>query len=353
MHTIELEPVATNSAQFAHLEGTFFQPDDSWLHLSPKDEYQEVRVICKNTKKVLCHVLRSAISLDLCATAVRSFRAAAIMVSTNRGSAAGTRHRNLTAHYERGVPAHSSIVGYIDSTHHNRPCRLTAFSRDHIEEYQSGIPFLSAINDCFKRCVRDAWTAQYNEAHQTDFVIGNTAFSTVTVNFNFRTALHKDVGDYEHGFGNLVVCQDGIIGGWLLFPRYKVAVELATGDFMAMDVHEWHCNSEIIKTHPEAYRMSFVCYLRNRMKHCNQINNRLRQLPKNTEEICKHIFERVGEELPQKIVTGVGPQGFQWYEYRGSRFTLTYKNKRYTLLDHNTNKKINNLLPSWDYVQTL
>ena len=36
-----------------------------------------------------------------------------------------------------------------------------------------------------------------------EYVIKDTVFTTVTVNKNFRTALHKDSGDLKNGFGNL------------------------------------------------------------------------------------------------------------------------------------------------------
>jgi hypothetical protein len=42
-----------------------------------------------------------------------------------------------------------------------------------------------------------------------DFYIANTVFSTITINRNFRTAIHKDKGDLPEGFGNLGVLQAG------------------------------------------------------------------------------------------------------------------------------------------------
>jgi hypothetical protein len=43
------------------------------------------------------------------------------------------------------------------------------------------------------------------EQSSQDFIIKDTAFSTVTVNKNFRTAGHYDNGDLKEGFGNLGV----------------------------------------------------------------------------------------------------------------------------------------------------
>ena len=63
---------------------------------------------------------------------------------------------------------------------------------------------------------------QYDRAHETDYVIGDTAFSTVTINNNWRTALHQDAGDLKEGFGNLVILQEGDYdGGYLGFPQFK------------------------------------------------------------------------------------------------------------------------------------
>lgn len=349
MKHITVTPVTTKT-DFQQYEGEFFNPDDSWIILDNRDE--SIKVFNENNK-LLCCIDRNRISEDLCNVATNSFLVAGKTVSTNRGIAAGKKERILTTNYERGVPSNSSIVGYIDNIRHNEPCRLTAFSRKYFQKYNDGIPFIQEIDNAFRENVPDAWKLQRDEAMITNFHIENTAFSTVTVNYNFRTALHKDTGDFEEGFGNLVVCQKDISGGWLLFPRYKVGIIPYNGDFIAMDVHEWHCNSDIIKENENAYRLSFVCYLRSRMRNCNTVNNRLLTLPKSTIEICRDIFKNFDEELPEKTVIGIGKQGKSWYEYKGQKCHLIYKNKRFILIDINKNIKINNLLPAWDYSITI
>ena len=79
-----------------------------------------------------------------------------------------------------------------------------------------------------------------------DFYIKGTVFTTITINKNFRTAIHTDKGDLKEGFGNLVVCEEGKYkGGYSGFPQFGIAFDVRQGDFLAMDVHEWHCNTEI------------------------------------------------------------------------------------------------------------
>ena len=124
--------------------------------------------------------------------------------------------------------------------------------------------------------------------------IPDTCFSTITINRNFRTALHRDAGDYKDGFGNLTVIERGKYhGGYTIFPQFGVAVDARSGDFLPMDVHQWHSNTPIYETeedkafnetlepafkdNPEVgtvgiyekyTRLTFVCYLREKIVNC-------------------------------------------------------------------------------------
>ena len=104
------------------------------------------------------------------------------------------------------------------------------------------------------------------------FVIDDTAFSTVTINYNWRTALHKDAGDLKEGYGNLVVLEEGKYkGGETGFPQYGVCVDVRQGDFLAMDVHEWHCNTKLVGITKDYARVSMVAYLRENMIRCKNM----------------------------------------------------------------------------------
>ena len=63
-----------------------------------------------------------------------------------------------------------------------------------------------------------------------EYVIPGTVFTTVTMDRNWRTAAHRDTGDYQLGFGVLAVLEGGhFTGGELIFPKYGTAVNLRTG----------------------------------------------------------------------------------------------------------------------------
>lgn len=192
----------------------------------------------------------------------------------------------------------SSVLGYFERTPFmGLPCRLTSYTQRYFKQYSHGLPFIKAIDNKFKKLVPDAHKLQYQRASQKPlYRVGDTAFSSITLNRNFRTALHMDDGDFREGFGNLSVIERGEYdGAYTLFPRYRVGFDVRTGDFLAMDVHEWHCNTEITETAaqakknkalPDIYkddpttgslgsnkpytRISFVCYLREKLVGCKE-----------------------------------------------------------------------------------
>jgi hypothetical protein len=196
----------------------------------------------------------------------------------------------------------SGVIGHYEKTPFlGQPCRMTGYTRRGLKQYLHGIPFLEAIDREFKSLVPDAWKKQHAAvAKKPMYQIADTAFSTLTVNMNFRTALHKDAGDYSEGFGNLSVIEWGKYhGAETIFPRFNAAFNLRTGDFIAMDVHEWHSNAPIRETPEDAafnrslpdirtrdaetgvigsqelyQRISFVCYFREKLEECSEAATR-------------------------------------------------------------------------------
>ena len=166
-------------------------------------------------------------------------------------------------------------MGYFDKRDRNLgdnapPCRTTAFTSQQVEKWKKVIPLIKSIDKQFKLLIPDKYKVQYNRARKTPWYINGTSFSTVTINFNWRTALHQDSGDLDEGFGNLVVLEEGkYTGGYTGFPQYGVCVDVRHGDFLGMDVHEWHCNTKIKPITKDYSRLSLVCYLRKNMIKCS------------------------------------------------------------------------------------
>ena len=261
--------------------------------------------------KVLFRFRKNVIDNNLSQLAKRCWKKYAMKLHNNRGAAAGLLDRNKMAKYIGKLvnpnsfrskyigtytnklhkqlisnDAPSNIIGYFDKFDRNLgqsrvPCRLTAFTRQHKDLWEDSIPFIKRINYLFKELMPKEYKIQHERAHKTKFVIDDTAYSTLTINHNWRTALHRDKGDYVDGFGNLSVVEEGeYSGGCLGFPQFGIQlngkkgpinIDVRTGDFLAMDVHQWHSNTEIIGKTKEYSRLSIVAYLRENMLRCQNL----------------------------------------------------------------------------------
>ncbi len=266
------------------------------------DENCDVYYLENGKKKTLARFRKKVIPQKLCQIALEELEEAAKKKHDNRGAAGGKLNLDLLPKYVNrdnmvkrskyvirgyeslkngkmvsqiiGNPVSSNIIGYYDKPDRNLgkgapQCRLTQFNKNNMKKFKKVTPFLQSINSQFRDLMPREYRKQLKRAKKTHFVIDKTAFSTVTINHNWRTALHCDSGDFKEGFGNLVVCEKGTYqGGYTGFPQFGVAFNVRQGDFLAMDVHQWHGNTKL-KGNPDKFtRMSVVCYLREKMVRC-------------------------------------------------------------------------------------
>jgi hypothetical protein len=215
----------------------------------------------------------------------------------------------------------SNPIGFYEESKNfaKLPCRLTHFTRVNYDKFHDGLPFIQRIDQCFQKLIPEAHKKQLRKANEKPhFKIPNTCFSTITINRNFRTALHRDAGDFKEGFGNLTVIDRGKYhGGYTCFPQFGIGIDVRKGDFLAMDVHQWHTNTPIYETEEdkafnetlepvyndnpdigtvgiyEKYtRLTFVCYLREKISRCpdqkDLTENDLAHLTKSGHSKIKH-----------------------------------------------------------------
>ncbi len=196
----------------------------------------------------------------------------------------GTRYRYIT---DSGVLSDTyeanqtmgGIAGFFASTARNPYCRQTAFTKDNWDKFKESFKFLGLCSDQFKELAPRRFATQENfllsrDLIQNEWVVPGTVYTTITVNKNFQTACHQDAGDYKAGMENLVAFEhgDAYRGGYTVFPKFRVAVDVRHGDFVCMDVaHHWHGNTaiEAIEEGKEDFeRLSLVLYVREDMEKC-------------------------------------------------------------------------------------
>lgn len=220
---------------------------------------------------------KNAIPLQTLMLGVNSFKDS-IELTESRGIASGSSHKRIRkdgsiSNITVGNKVESGNVGYMDSSAMVKYCRKTAFAKKYFDKFSAGIPFVEFIDKKYQELCPEHYAKQKAIAQGTNqnYVISDTSFTTVTVNKNFRTAVHQDAGDFPDGFGNLIAYREGDwTGGYFCLPQYKVAIDLQNTDLLFVDVHKWHGNTNFINTSEDWLRISFVLYYREYMYKCKQ-----------------------------------------------------------------------------------
>lgn len=228
---------------------------------------------------------KNVIPLEILKKGVDNFRDS-IEWTESRGAASGfsgkrTRADGTISNTSVGAKVESGAVGFMDSSAMIRYCRKTAFTRKYFKQYKEGLPFVQLIDKKYKELCPEYYNRQKNIAEGTNqnYVIDDTSFTTVTVNKNFRTALHKDSGDFSEGFGNLVVYREGgWTGGYFMLPEYGVGINLENTDVLFVDVHKYHCNTDFKNWADDCLRISFVLYYREYMYKCKAPKDELKRV---------------------------------------------------------------------------
>lgn len=200
-----------------------------------------------------------------------------IQLTESRGTASGSSHKRIrkdgsVSKITVGNKVESGAVGFADPAAMIRYCRRTGFTRQYFEKFKAGVPFVEAIDNLYAELAPNHYAIQkqYADGTNRNYVIADTAFTTVTVNRNFITAVHKDAGDHPEGFGNLIAYRKGDWQGcYFTLPEFGVGVDLQNGDVLFVDVHKWHGNTPFENfNEDEDERISFVLYYREFMLKC-------------------------------------------------------------------------------------
>jgi hypothetical protein len=164
----------------------------------------------------------------------------------------------------------SGIAGYFDRYPRIPYGRATSYTEKYYDKFALCYPYLHKLNSQFAELIPNRWKAQNEQANKLDprFCIDGTVFTTLTVNHNWRTACHRDAGDFTRGFSNICGVTGpegkGWRGGQFILPEYRIAINLQPGDMLLVNNHEGiHGNDELIGDDND--RMTIVAYFREKM----------------------------------------------------------------------------------------
>ena len=217
---IVLKPIMTNDEIKAR-EGTYFDEKAIKTMIEEDTDIYGIDPENPDKKKLLAKFRKNVIPHDKIIQGWQNYYITAAP-SRNRGAAAGPiqakgaywkkrKPTDITGWSAREVlngkvskmrvnnNVFSSVLGYFEQTPFmGLPCRLTSYTQKYFKYYKGGIPFIEAIDAVFKKLVPERYALQKKAVDEKPFFrIADTAFSSVTVNRNFRTALHCDAGDFR------------------------------------------------------------------------------------------------------------------------------------------------------------
>lgn len=255
------------------------------LHKPKRSHYKhlirEEAIVYKEDGSVLARLVKDAVDPMACEVAYRSLRRVEGALSA-RASVLGTKlvHRVRSdgsqgktmivapeiVERARRQGTRADFLGYWEKEPRNQFCRQTAWTRKNPEVLRAAMPLIRAADCMFKIEFPDEWERQHDHVSKApDYRIGDTAFSTLTVNKNLPTTYHRDEGDYRQGFGVMLTLGD-FTGGYLCFPEYGLAVDYRPGDIIFADVHSIHGNLPI-----QGNRVVCVLYAREKISDCGSV----------------------------------------------------------------------------------
>jgi hypothetical protein len=284
VNKIKLKPLYTVEESDAFAGKFLTEADCRQVYKEDVDIYDD------ETGKCIAKFRRGIIPANVCIRAYDALLKAASRTDS-RGTATGEKEGavqklrvrkdgSLSNQTVSNAMIHSGVIGFSDRSARFPYCRLTAFNQHNMDKFVEAYPIIKFVDKKYSELMPAEYKKQKSMAEKTseDFVIPNTAFTTVTVNKNWQTAVHKDAGDYREGFGNLVALRKGsFYGGHFVVVRWGCGFDLRNGDLLLVDVHQWHGNTPIINDHKEAVRLSLVMYYREKMIKCGTLQQELKR----------------------------------------------------------------------------
>jgi len=211
----------------------------------------------------------------------------------------------------------SGVAGWYDRYPRIPFGRATSYTRDQPEKFAMAYPFLQSLDRGYRELAPELWANQKAAADKLDsrYLVPETVFTTITVNKSFRTASHRDAGDFDKGLSNLLVVGTGdFTGGYLVLPEYRIAVNVRPGDMLLINNHEViHGNTPIVLENDKAERISLVCYFREKMLELGsfEYETAREQYVEDRRNDKSHKFQR-------NLWNGVSPGMWdekEWYDY--------------------------------------
>ena len=214
----------------------------------------------------------------------------------------------------------SNVVGAIDRQALVPWARLTGTTTADMEGFEREAPFFREADALFKELMPENHKYLYDKFQKVAdprYNLFDTAFTSVTINNNFRVAYHRDKLNCKGGIAIITGLVRGDYDGFgLIFPQMRLCFDIRHGDFLVGDNQGYiHGQAPMTNATPDAEAIWHVFYSKERLQFVDNLEC----------EMCRRDFKKYAREHHQHRGNGKSSWGgvFQkmwsspeWNEYK-------------------------------------
>ena len=171
------------------------------------------------------------------------------------------------------LPTKSSVFGALPRVAlRNDFCRFSNKTSDEKQNTNKLFTFQKTLCDIYKKYLPKVYEydlAKVKELVDDDYRLVDTPYTTANINVNHAIKYHKDTGNIKGSFSNVLILKKNCLGGELVLPEYKIALEQSDGALCIFrGQQEIHGVMPLRPYKENFYRASIVYYTLAQLQHC-------------------------------------------------------------------------------------
>jgi hypothetical protein len=138
----------------------------------------------------------------------------------------------------RGQDGTEALWGFMEANDFRPEAGMTALTLKHLDLFIEALPFITSVDQAFRNYWPAAYEFQQRLAETTsELVIPGTGFSSLTINGNVITRVHRDEGNAV-GTVSCLTQLGKFSGGHICIPRFGVLIESQPGDLLIAAIRD-------------------------------------------------------------------------------------------------------------------
>jgi hypothetical protein len=206
----------------------------------------------------------------------------------------------------RGLTTTSRIFGFMPREKIRKDfCSSTSLAREDAEAHQVICDFGSYLAQYYKIYAPEIYQQHIDiveEKVKDDWKLKEAPFTSGIINKNNPLKYHYDAGNFKGVYSNMVAFKRDVQGGYLAFPEYNFALEIADRTLSFFDGQAiLHGVTPIKYLNEKSYRYTLVYYTLQQMWKCLEPMDELKRIKVVKTEREFKRFRRLKGEIPNEL----------------------------------------------------